>query len=168
MTTRALGLLMGFLAAACSPAGSPPPDDVAVEIGALLFDPNAHSPVMILEESAGSRRLPIWIGVSEARSIAAELESVEAIRPNTHDLTTRILSDLDCSVERVTVTELRGGTYFALLQIRSSGRLVEIDSRPSDAIAIALRTSAPVFVRENLFDIVDQKIPDSNPEERKI
>ena len=123
--------------------------------GLVALDPRTNSPVIVLQENDGTRKLPIWIGFAEARSIAAELEQVEPVRPNTHDLAKRILVGLEGKLERVVVTDLREGTYFAVLQVRTENGLVEIDSRPSDAIAIALRVSAPIFVRNWLFDAVD-------------
>lgn len=152
---RSLVLSCALVAAAgcggerpASPAG----DEVAVSVRVVTLDPVSRTPVIVLEERAGERRLPIWIGVAEARSIAQRLEEVELPRPNTHDLAKRLVEELDGAVERVTVTELREGTYYAVIELRSAGRSVRIDSRPSDAIALALRTASPVFVREGLFE----------------
>ena len=125
---------------------------IEVKVDSLAIDPESNSPVLILEERVGSRKLPIWIGISEARSIAAELGEQEPIRPNTHDLAKRLIDGLNGAVERVTVTELSDGIYYALIQIRVDGKVVTVDSRPSDAIAIALRYQAPLFVREALLD----------------
>ncbi len=140
-----------LVAASCGPT-QPTADDVAVRVGFVTLDERTRSPVVVLEEEAGSRVLPIWIGLAEARSIAAELEAVPARRPNTHDLAKRLIDRLEGSVERVVVTALDDGVYYAVLVVRRGGGSVEIDSRPSDAIAIALRTGAPVFVRESLFE----------------
>ena len=126
--------------------------DVAVEVRRVLLDPSTHNPIVLLEEREGSRTLPIWIGEAEAQSIAVELGNVQWPRPNTHDLAKRLLASLEATVERVVVTELRGDTYFAVLVIRAGGKRVEIDARPSDAIAIALRVEAPVFVRDALLE----------------
>jgi len=131
---------------------SPDPGDVAVDVEVVTLDPLSRTPVVVLEEHAGERRLPIWIGVAEARSIAQRLEDLDAPRPNTHDLAKRLLEGLDAAVERVTVTDLQQGIYYAVIELRAGGRTVQIDSRPSDAIALALRTAAPVFVREILFE----------------
>jgi len=128
------------------------PGDVAVDVEGVTFDPLSRTPVVVLEEHTGERRLPIWIGVAEARSIAQRLEEIEAPRPNTHDLAKRLLEGLDAAVERVTVTDLQEGIYYAVIELRAGGRTVQIDSRPSDAIALALRTAAPVFVREILLE----------------
>jgi len=145
-----LPLAIGILAG-CRLTPERVPDDVLVHVGSVAVDVH-NFPVVILEEQQGSRKLPIWIGPSEARSIATEMENVEAPRPNTHDLAKRLIEGLRGEVVRVVVTELRERTYFASLSIRVDGEVVEIDSRPSDAIAIALRTGAPIFVRAPLFD----------------
>ncbi len=121
--------------------------EVAVHVERIAFDPASGTPVVLLEEDDGSRVLPILIPVAAARSIAEQMNRVTPPRPNTHDLTKRLLDGLDGEVERVIVTELRGGIFYALLVVRSNGRLLEIDARPSDAIAIALRAGAPLFVR---------------------
>lgn len=151
---RRLALATVCLAAASLAAGcgrKPPAVDVPVTLQGVLLDPATNSPVLLLEEKGGKRRLPIWIGLEEARSIAQRLEKIEPPRPNAHDLMQRVFEGLDIEVARVTVTELRGSTYYAVLAIRSDARTLEIDARPSDAIAIALRTGAPLFVREEVF-----------------
>jgi bifunctional DNase/RNase len=152
MRTRFPLLILALGALACSGASAPPRDDVAVVVGMVTIDPMSKTPVVILEEQRGGRRLPIWIGVNEARAIAQRLEDVTPPRPNTHDLAKRLVEGLDGAVERVTVTELRESTYYAVIALRVGEARIEIDSRPSDAIALALRTAAPVFVREGLFD----------------
>jgi len=151
---RALALACLLAVASVPSCGGESPDrsDVAVEVESITLDPLSRTPVVVLEENAGSRRLPIWIGVAEARSIAQRLEDMDVPRPNTHDLAKRLVEGLDGAVERVTVTDLQEGIYYAVIEVRTGGRIVEIDSRPSDAIALALRTAAPVFVREFLFD----------------
>jgi uncharacterized protein len=127
------------------------PLDVAVKVDSVVLDERVGSPVVVLQEWEGERSLPIWIGMAEAQSIAAEMEKVRPERPNTHDLATRLIDGLEGEVERVVVTELRGGTYFATIYLRARGRSIEVDSRPSDAIAIALRTGAPLFARDDLL-----------------
>ena len=125
--------------------------DVAVQVDSVVLDEQVGSPVVVLLEREGGRRLPIWIGLAEAQSIAAEMENVHPERPNTHDLATRLIDGLEGEVERVVVTELREGTYYATIFLRARGRSIEVDSRPSDAIAIALRTGAPLFARDDLL-----------------
>ena len=141
---------LAFLLPAC---GDDRPEvvDIAVKVGSVVLDERVGSPVVVLEEREGERSLPIWIGIAEAQSIAAEMEHVRPERPNTHDLATRLIDGLEGEVYRVVVTELRGGTYFATIFLRTRGRTIEVDSRPSDAIAIALRTGAPLFARDELL-----------------
>jgi bifunctional DNase/RNase len=141
---------VSFLLCACGEAG-PAYVDVAVKVGSVVLDERVGAPVVVLEEWDGGRSLPIWIGMAEAQSIAAEMEKLRPERPNTHDLATRLIDGLEGQVERVVVTELRGGTYFATIFLRARGRTIEVDSRPSDAIAIALRTGAPLFARDDLL-----------------
>lgn len=127
--------------------------EIPVRVETVALDRRANAPVVILEERDGSRRLPIWIGVSEARSIASELGGEgEPVRPNTHDLAKRLVDRLEGAVERVVVTRLQDGVYYALITLQRGGESSTVDARPSDAIAIALRYGAPLFVREPLFD----------------
>lgn len=126
--------------------------EVAVRVETVALDRRAKAPVVILEEREGPRRLPIWIGVAEARSIASELEQEERVRPNTHDLAKRLVDRLEGAVERVVVTRLHEGVYYALITLAHGGERYSVDARPSDAIAIALRYGAPLFVREPLFE----------------
>jgi len=150
---RRLALWLALLClAACSGAAPDEAGVVAVRVAGLVLDETADSPVVILEEVDGERRLPIWIGLAEAQSIAAGLGDDEPLRPNSHDLSKRLIEGLDGSVERVVVTALRDGVYFARIDLARNGRKIEIDARPSDAIAIALRLAAPLFVQEALFE----------------
>ncbi len=154
MTFRPLALVLAcHLALACSTSGRVPNDEIPVHVGALAVDPRTGAPLLLLAEDGGDRMLPIWIGFAEASSIAAEMQSAPPPRPNTHDLLRHVIEDLGGRVERVVVTELRESTYYAVLYVRVDGRSVEIDARPSDAVAIALRTNAPLFVREPLFEM---------------
>ncbi|HVH07823.1 MAG TPA: bifunctional nuclease family protein [Myxococcota bacterium] len=153
---RAFPHLVGFaLAAALAACGGDDVDlerdTVEVHVARVALDARTDSPVVILEESAGPRRLPIWIGVPEASSIANELESNKAPRPNAHDLAKRLIDGLEGSVSRIVVTHLSEGVYYASIVLAHDGETVAIDSRPSDAIAIALRYHAPLFVHESLF-----------------
>jgi bifunctional DNase/RNase len=121
-----------------------------------------NEPVLVLEEEGGSRTLPIWIGLDAAHSITAEMERHRPPRPNTHDLAKRVIQGLDGEITKVVVTKLQEGTYYAILNLVAMGRIVEIDARPSDAIAIALRAKAPIFVRATVFEEAgDVVIPDS-------
>jgi bifunctional DNase/RNase len=146
-----LVLLATSLALACGRGDGADEHDVAVRVERVGLDAN-DIPVVLLEERDGSRWLPIWIGTAEAQSIAIQIESLASPRPNSHDLARSVIDGLHGEVERVVVTDLREGTYYATLTLRSDGDHVDIDARPSDAIAIALRTGAPIFVRDHLFD----------------
>src|SRR5205823_3823027 len=96
----------------------------------------------------GQRILPIWVGVFEANAIALQIENVQTPRPMTHDLLKNVIDDLSASVERIVVTELKENTFYALIHLRTNGHSIEVDARPSDAIALALRTHSPIFVEE--------------------
>jgi bifunctional DNase/RNase len=141
---------------------------VETKIKTLMVDPNTQSPVVVLESVADKRLLPIWIDVVEARAIALEIEQIRTPRPLTHDLFRSVLSRLGVTIERVVITELRNSVYYALLYLKSKGQQLEIDSRPSDALALALKTSAPVFVAEQVF--ADSKaLPSTQaPEESRL
>lgn len=136
---------------ACTPGDPARDHDVAVRVERVGLDAN-DLPVVLLEERGGTRWVAIWIGTAEAESIAMSIESIASPRPNSHDLARSVIDGLRGEVERVVVTDLRGGTYYATLALRAGRRRVEIDARPSDAIAIALRTRAPIFVRDHLFE----------------
>jgi bifunctional DNase/RNase len=150
MNRCTIALLLAVLASSCSPGPELDPE-VAVRVETVTFDPKSNSPVLVLEELEGSRRLPIWIGFAEARSIASALEKQWQPRPNTHDLAKRLIDELEGRVERVVVTRLAEEIYYALIVVNDQGRILEVDARPSDAIAIGLRYEAPLFVREAVF-----------------
>jgi hypothetical protein len=118
---------------------------VETKVKTVTVDPYTQSPVIILETIADKKLLPIWIDVPEARAIAMELEQVKAPRPLTHDLIRNILQKLGASLQRAAITELRNNTYIAVLSLNVKGKELEIDCRPSDAIAVALRMKAPIF-----------------------
>jgi len=140
MVVCALAMPMSHLEAA-QETGS-----VETRVKTLLIDPNTQTPVVVLESVADKRALPIWIDVPEAKAIALELEHVKLPRPLTHDLIRNILQGLNATLQRVTITELRNNTYFAFLSLMTKGQNLQVDSRPSDAIALALRMKAPIFV----------------------
>ena len=151
MNRRSLVWVLALLLSSCSPDPLPEPE-VAVRVETVTVDPRSNSPVLVLGEVEGSRRLPIWIGFSEARSIASVLENQSHPRPNTHDLAKRLIDHLEGRVERIVVTRLSEDIYYAVIVVEVDGRIVEVDSRPSDAIAIGLRYQAPLFVREAVFE----------------
>jgi hypothetical protein len=126
--------------------------ELEVKIRGLLVDPTTNSPIVLLKELDGEGLLPIWVGPYEANSIASEIEKMSPQRPMTHDLLKNVISQMGGVVNRVVVTELRDNTFFAVIEIVLGGELVLIDSRPSDAIALALRTDSPIFIREEVFE----------------
>ncbi len=165
MALRVLLPVLTCLVTGCGSPTSELPRNVEVQVEGVGLDPRSEIPVVVLEERHGERTLPIWIGVAEARSIASQMEEVTPTRPNTHDLAKRLLNVLEARVDRVVVTKLQGGTYFAILVVRNGAKLLEIDARPSDAIAIALRVQAPLFVREGLFEASSREESRDEPSE---
>ncbi len=124
---------------------------IEMVVGGLTIDPLTNSPVLILKDLKGEQTLPIWIGVLEATSIATVLEKIDVGRPMTHDLLKTIVSNLGARILRVEICDLRNNTYYALLHLEREGECIQIDSRPSDAIAIALRSGAPIFVLDEVL-----------------
>ena len=122
--------------------------EVEMTIRGLLMDPVSNMPIVILKGVAGESVLPIWVGVYEANAIALEMEKVSTPRPMTHDLIKNVLTGLETHVHKVVVTELREDTFFAVIWLERSGEVISIDSRPSDALALALRVDCPIFVDE--------------------
>jgi len=122
-----------------------------MKVSGLVMDPQTNTPILILKDTQNDASLPIWIGLLEATSIATELEKIQFPRPMTHDLLKNCLDHLNVKVERIEVCDLRNNTYFALIYLRSNDQVSSIDARPSDAIAIALRTDAPIFVKEDVL-----------------
>ena len=123
----------------------------AVTISSLNMDPVTNSPIVILKEIEGEQTLPIWIGLLEATAIASEIEGVSFSRPMTHDLLKNILDKTDTKVKRIEICDLKDNTYYAIIHVTSKGKALSIDSRPSDALAIALRTRAPIFVSDEVL-----------------
>jgi len=121
---------------------------IEMNIKGLMIDPITNMPIIILRDQEGQRILPIWVGVFEANAIALQIENVQTPRPMTHDLLKNIIDDLSAQVERIVVTELKENTFYALIHLRRNGHSIEVDARPSDAIALALRTRSPIFVEE--------------------
>lgn len=119
-----------------------------VTVSGLTIDPFTNSPIMILKDMESDRAVPIWIGLLEATAIASELENIKFSRPMTHDLLKSIIEVMEVEVKRIEVCDLRDNTYYALIYLHSQGKDISIDARPSDAIALALRTKAPIFIEE--------------------
>ena len=128
---------------------------VEVTVARLGLDSSTNSYVVILQEKGGSRLLPIWIGQPEAESIAMHINSIKRERPMTHDLCKNLILGLKGQLRRVQITKVQKSTYFAELHIMRGEELVQIDARPSDSIAVALRLSAPIFAQDTLLTSVD-------------
>ena len=122
--------------------------EVEMSIRGLLVDPVTQMPIVILKDVAGDAVLPIWVGNFEAQAIAIEMEKHTTARPMTHDLIKNVLTGLETQVHRVVVTELREDTFYAVIWLERGGEVVSVDSRPSDALALALRVDCPIFVDE--------------------
>ena len=125
--------------------------EVEMKIRGLMMDPVTNMPIVILKDLNGHTVLPIWVGVYEANAIALEIEKVSTPRPMTHDLLKNVLTGLDTAVHKVVVTELREDTFFAVIWLERDGRIISIDSRPSDALALALRVDCPIFVEDDVL-----------------
>ena len=136
-----------------------------MELVGVRIELPTQTPILLLRERGGTRFLPIWIGTNEATAIALALEGVEPQRPMTHDLLKLITERLGANVDRVVVTELSDGTYFADLVMSRNGEEVTVSSRPSDAIALAARTSSPVFAARSVLDEAGVEIQDEGQEE---
>ena len=125
--------------------------EVEVKIKGLMIDPISNLPIIILKDKSSDNVLPIWVGIFEANAIALQIEKIGTPRPMTHDLIKNLLETLSAHVEKIVITELKESTFFALIHLNVHGTQVEVDSRPSDAIALALRAEAPIFVEENVI-----------------
>jgi len=124
--------------------------EVEMKIRGLMMDPVTNMPIVILKDSGGDAVLPIWVGIYEANAIALEIEKVTTPRPMTHDIIKNVLTGLDAQVKKVVVTELRDDTFFAVIWLEREGRIISVDSRPSDALAVALRLDCPIFVDDQV------------------
>lgn len=122
-----------------------------MKIRGLMVDPVSNMPIVVLKDAKSDTILPIWVGVYEANAIALEIEKVATPRPMTHDLIKNVLMGLDAFVQKVVVSELREDTFYAVIWMEREGRMVSVDSRPSDALALALRVDCPIFVEEQVL-----------------
>ena len=125
--------------------------EVEMKIRGLMMDPITNMPIVILKESCGGNVLPIWVGVYEANAIALEIEKVVTPRPMTHDLLKNVLVGLDAHVQKIVVTNIKDDTFYAVIWLERDGTLISIDSRPSDALALALRIDCPIYVDEEVL-----------------
>ena len=141
---------------------------IEMTIKGLMVDPITNMPIIILRDKDGQRVLPIWVGVFEANAIALQMENVTTPRPMTHDLLKNVICDLKADIQKIVVSDLRENTFYALIYLTVNGEPVAIDARPSDAIALALRAQAPIFVEDRVIDhakTVDF-VPDKENSER--
>ncbi len=125
--------------------------EVEMKIRGLMMDPVTNMPIVVLKDARGSAILPIWVGIYEANAIALEIEKVQTPRPMTHDLLRNLLLGLEVRVHKVVVSELKDDTFFALIWMERNGQVMSMDSRPSDALALALRVDCPIYVEETVL-----------------
>jgi bifunctional DNase/RNase len=125
--------------------------EVEMKIRGLMMDPVTNMPIVILKDVDSETVLPIWVGIYEANAIALEIEKVTTPRPMTHDLIKNVLTGLEASVHKVVVTELKEDTFYAVIWLERDGQIISIDSRPSDALAVALRMDCPIFVEDEVL-----------------
>lgn len=127
--------------------------EIEMKIRGLMVDPSTNAPIVILKDVQSDTVLPIWVGLYEANAIALEVEKATTPRPMTHDLLKNLVHGLNATVQRVVVTELKNDTFYAVLWLEQDGELVTIDCRPSDALALALRTDCPIYVDEDVLRV---------------
>jgi bifunctional DNase/RNase len=125
--------------------------EVEMKIRGLMMDPMTNMPIVVLKDSTGDAVLPIWVGIYEANAIALEIEKVTTPRPMTHDLIKILLMGLEASITKVVVSELKDDTFYALIWLEREGKLMSVDSRPSDALALALRHDCPIYVEDRVL-----------------
>jgi uncharacterized protein len=125
--------------------------DVEMKIRGLMMDPVTNMPIVVLKDVQGTAILPIWVGVYEANAIALEIEKVQTPRPMTHDLLKNVLLGLEVHVQKVVVSDLKDETFYAIIWMERDGQTISMDSRPSDALALALRLDCPIFVSEQVL-----------------
>jgi uncharacterized protein len=138
--------------------------EIEMKIRGLMMDPMSNMPIVVLKDMAGDSVLPIWVGIYEANAIALEIEKVTTPRPMTHDLIKVLLMGLEASIKKVVVSELKDDTFYALIWLERKGKLISVDSRPSDALALALRHDCPIYVEERVL----KTSKDSNSVSEKV
>ena len=141
-------------------------DTIRMEVRGLMLDPSSNNPIVVLRDPESQAFLPIWIGLFEASAIQLGLEAADSPRPRTHDLLASILDNLGGEVVKVVVEDLKEQTFYAVIHVEQSGRKLRIDARPSDAIALALRTEAPVFVSRSVLEKAQIDDNSTSEEER--
>jgi uncharacterized protein len=143
---------------------------VAMSIKGLMLDPVSNSPIVVLKDDDDKFFLPIWVGIFEANAIALQLENITTPRPMTHDLLRNMIAELNARVLRIVINDLRDSTFFAQIRLAVGAgldRTLEVDARPSDAIALALRTEAPIYVAQSVLDQAQTISPEEGDVEEK-
>jgi bifunctional DNase/RNase len=125
---------------------------IEMTIKGLMVDPVTNTPIVILRDKSGERVLPIWVGLFEANAIALQIENVATRRPMTPDLLRNVIQDLNAAIEKIVVSDIQDNTFYAVIYLRLNGQPLAVDARPSDAIALALRARAPIFVEEQVIE----------------
>ena len=141
---------------------------VPMSIKGLMLDPVSNSPIVVLKDEDDRFFLPIWVGIFEANAIALQLENVTTPRPMTHDLLRNMIAELNAQVTRIVINDLRDSTFFAQIRLLMGGKTLELDARPSDAIALALRTEAPIFVAQSVLEQAQTITPDADEQDDKM
>lgn len=139
--------------------------EIEMKIKGLIVDPISNMPIVVLKDINSNRILPIWIGVFEANAIALQIEKITTPRPMTHDLIKNLFATLNISIQKVVVSEIKDNTFYALIYCKHKDEVFTLDSRPSDAIAIALRVNAPIYVREEVMEKAHSLDLDDNLED---
>ena len=140
--------------------------EIEMTVKGLMIDPITNMPIIVLRDGDGQRILPIWVGVFEANAIALQIEHVQTPRPMTHDLLKNMIDDLQARVERIVVCDLKDNTFYAAIHVSTGAARHVVDARPSDAIALALRTGSPIFVEERVIE--SARSVDSTPENMDV
>jgi bifunctional DNase/RNase len=141
---------------------------IEMDLAGVRVELPSNQPIVLLKERGGDRYLPIWIGAAEAAAIALALQGVVTPRPMTHDLLKNILEEMSVEVQRIVITELREGTFYAVISMRRDGESYEVSSRPSDAIALAVRIHAPIYANEEVLSEASILIPDGDEQEEEV
>ena len=141
--------------------------EIEMKIRGLMVDPSTHMPIVLLKDPETEALLPIWVGLYEANAIALEVEKAQSPRPSTHDLLRNLAQSLNARVQRVVVTELKNDTFYAVIWMEQDGEVVSLDARPSDALALALRSDCPIYVSEEVIRIAKlaPSMAETTPEE---
>jgi len=133
--------------------------EVEMKIRGLMMDPQTNNPIVVLKDVNGTAILPIWVGIYEASAIASEIDKQATPRPMTHDLIRNLLFGLEAAVKKIVVSDLRDDTFYAVIWLERNGEMISVDSRPSDALAIALRMDCPIFVDDTVLKTSKENTP---------